>query len=72
MLPSKVCCSYCRRRFYPERLKVHLRFFCGPNAVKSAALAKQQKKRPHGGTQEGEGGEEDEEGEEDEMGEGPG
>lgn len=25
-----------------------LRFFCGPNAKKSAALAKQQKKRPRG------------------------
>ena len=24
------------------------RFFCGPNAKKSAALAKQQKKRPRG------------------------
>jgi hypothetical protein len=32
---------------------VHLRFFCGPNAVKSDALAKQQKKRPRG---DGEGG----------------
>jgi hypothetical protein len=48
MLPSKVPCSYCARRFYPERLKVHLRFFCGPNATKSDALAKQQKKRPRG------------------------
>lgn len=30
---------------------IHLhacRFFCGPNAKKSAALAKQQKKRPRG------------------------
>jgi hypothetical protein len=48
MLPCKVPCSYCGRRFYPERLKVHLRFFCGPNAQKSAAQAKQQKKRPKG------------------------
>ena len=30
------------------------RFFCGPNAKKSAALAKQQKKRPRG-DDEGEG-----------------
>ncbi|KAK9813234.1 hypothetical protein WJX72_011166 [[Myrmecia] bisecta] len=43
--PCKVPCSYCNKKFYPERLKVHLRFFCGPNAKKSAALAKQQKKR---------------------------
>ncbi|GFR45751.1 hypothetical protein Agub_g7166, partial [Astrephomene gubernaculifera] len=44
MLPDKVQCSYCGKRFYPERLKVHLRFFCGPNAVKSEALARQQRK----------------------------
>ncbi|GAX83352.1 hypothetical protein CEUSTIGMA_g10777.t1 [Chlamydomonas eustigma] len=50
MMPSKVCCKYCNRRFYPERLKVHLRFFCGPNAMKSEALAKQQKKRPRAGS----------------------
>ena len=33
--------------FYPQpsRLKVHLRFFCGPDAQKSDALAKQQKKK---------------------------
>ena len=45
MLPPKICCTYCKRKFLPEKLKVHLRFFCGPNAVKSEALAKQQKKR---------------------------
>lgn len=49
MLPSKVTCDYCGQRFYPERLKVHLRFFCGPNAMKSEALAKQQKKNPRPG-----------------------
>ncbi|KAK9828076.1 hypothetical protein WJX81_000538 [Elliptochloris bilobata] len=48
MQPGKVPCGYCGKKFYPERLKVHLRFFCGPNAHKSAALAKQQKKRPRG------------------------
>jgi len=31
--------------FLPAKLAVHLRFFCGPDAVKSAALAKQQKKK---------------------------
>ncbi|BDA51349.1 probable ATP-dependent helicase rhp16 [Coccomyxa sp. Obi] len=46
--PDKIPCKYCSRKFQPERLDVHLRFFCGPNAKKSAALAKQQKKRPRG------------------------
>lgn len=48
MLPSKITCEYCRKRYYPDRLKVHLRFFCGPDAHKSEALAKQQKKRKSG------------------------
>ncbi|CAL5226040.1 g8852 [Coccomyxa viridis] len=46
--PDKIPCKYCSKRFQPDRLEVHLRFFCGPNAKKSAALAKQQKKRPRG------------------------
>ncbi|GAB4813783.1 hypothetical protein N2152v2_000829 [Parachlorella kessleri] len=48
MLPSKATCTYCGKKYYPERLKVHLRFFCGPHAKKSDALAKAQKKRPRG------------------------
>ena len=45
MLPTKISCQYCGKRYYPDRLKVHLRFFCGPDARKSEALAKQQKKK---------------------------
>jgi len=45
MLPTKISCHYCGKRYYPDRLKVHLRFFCGPDAQKSEALAKQQKKK---------------------------
>ena len=48
MLPTKISCQYCGKRYYPDRLKVHLRFFCGPDAVKSEALAKQQKKKIKG------------------------
>ncbi|DBA87235.1 hypothetical protein WJX77_012520 [Trebouxia sp. C0004] len=47
-LPDKVPCAHCNKKFFPDRLKVHLRFFCGPHAKKSAALAKQQKKKPKG------------------------
>lgn len=45
MLPTKIACRYCGKKYYPDRLKVHLRFFCGPDAMKSEALAKQQKKK---------------------------
>ncbi|CAG9463875.1 unnamed protein product [Pedinophyceae sp. YPF-701] len=44
MMPLKVECPYCSKKYYPDRLKVHLKFFCGPGAHKSDALAKQEKK----------------------------
>lgn len=42
---DQVMCRYCQKKFYPDRLKVHLRYFCGPNAKKSTALAKQKRKK---------------------------
>ena len=45
LMPTKISCRYCRKKYFPDRLKVHLRFFCGPDAKKSDALAKQQTKR---------------------------
>ncbi|WIA16278.1 hypothetical protein OEZ85_012982 [Tetradesmus obliquus] len=51
MMPAKVPCSYCGKKFLPAKLPVHLRFFCGPDAHKSEALAKQQKKRKGPGQQ---------------------
>lgn len=46
VMPDKEECKWCGRKFYPDRLKVHLRFFCGPTARKSDKLALQQKKLP--------------------------
>jgi predicted nucleic acid-binding Zn-ribbon protein len=52
LLPSLPhLCSYCGKKFLPNKLPVHLRFFCGPDAHKSQALAKQQKKRKVAGQQ---------------------
>jgi hypothetical protein len=45
IMAPKATCKYCGRKFQPERLKVHLRYFCGPYAHKTEAQAKQQKKR---------------------------
>jgi DNA repair protein RAD16 len=45
VMPPKATCKYCGRKFQPERIKVHLRYFCGPFAQKTEAQAKQQKKR---------------------------
>lgn len=45
LMPTKMPCRYCHKKYFPDRLKVHLRFFCGPDAQKSEALAKQQTKK---------------------------
>ena len=37
---KKVACKYCRKYFLPEKLRVHLKYYCGPNAE----LTEKQKK----------------------------
>jgi DNA repair protein RAD16 len=51
LLPVKISCKYCGKKYFPDRLKVHLRFFCGPDAEKSEALAKQESKKKPGRSQ---------------------
>jgi len=64
--PRKVECQYCKKKFHGERLKVHLRYYCGPFAQKSVAQAKQYKKTKKRTWTPMFGDEEDEEEEEDE------
>jgi hypothetical protein len=45
VMAPKAACAYCGKKFQPERLKVHLRYFCGPYAEKTEAQAKQFKKK---------------------------
>ncbi|GLJ40484.1 hypothetical protein SUGI_0834590 [Cryptomeria japonica] len=45
MMPGKERCQWCCRLFYPERLGIHQRYFCGPSAVKSEKQSKQVKKK---------------------------
>eukprot|EP00898_Chlorokybus_atmophyticus_P001429 jgi/Chlat1/2287/Chrsp17S02793 len=49
VLPDKLECKYCGKRYLPDRLRVHLRFFCGPDAQRSDKLSKTDKKRPRFG-----------------------
>jgi DNA repair protein RAD16 len=42
---AKVACKYCGKKYFPPQLTLHHKFFCGPNAARSAALSKTQKKR---------------------------
>ncbi|PWZ28713.1 Pentatricopeptide repeat-containing protein [Zea mays] len=41
----KARCQYCNKLFYPNKMKVHLMYHCGPNAKRTEAQAKQQSKR---------------------------
>eukprot|EP00879_Flechtneria_rotunda_P011005 GHRR01011500.1.p1 GENE.GHRR01011500.1~~GHRR01011500.1.p1 ORF type:complete len:740 (+),score=369.93 GHRR01011500.1:184-2220(+) len=60
LMPAKVACSYCNKKFLPSKLAVHLRFFCGPDAVKSVALAKQHRKRKQPGPEQQQAADEEE------------
>ncbi|CAH2038875.1 unnamed protein product [Thlaspi arvense] len=44
MMPPKQQCEYCNKSFYPKKLVVHNKYFCGPLAVKTDKQSKQMKK----------------------------
>ncbi|CAI5466108.1 unnamed protein product [Closterium sp. Yama58-4] len=56
VFPSKVPCQWCQKMFFPDRLEIHQKYFCGPNAKRTAKQAKQQKKLPRSFKGVGEGG----------------
>lgn len=39
---EKVACKYCKRKYLPDKLVLHNKYFCGPNAKKTALQDKQQ------------------------------
>ncbi|KAF0709610.1 Aste57867_5835 [Aphanomyces stellatus] len=43
MEAEKVACAYCKKLFMPEKLVPHNKYFCGPDARKTAKQAKQKK-----------------------------
>ncbi|XP_010484700.1 PREDICTED: DNA repair protein RAD16-like isoform X2 [Camelina sativa] len=45
MMPPRVQCAYCSKLFYPKKLSIHLRYFCGPLAVRTAKQSKQKSKK---------------------------
>ncbi|KAL3652640.1 hypothetical protein CASFOL_002321 [Castilleja foliolosa] len=44
VMPPKVECSYCGKLFHEHKLEIHLRYMCGPGAVRTEKQAKQQRK----------------------------
>ncbi|KAK8961924.1 hypothetical protein KSP40_PGU007486 [Platanthera guangdongensis] len=45
MMPPKVKCQYCGNKLYPNKMKTHLQYFCGPYAKRTEAQAKQVRKK---------------------------
>ncbi|KAL3679938.1 hypothetical protein R1sor_022894 [Riccia sorocarpa] len=45
VMPPKVHCRWCRKLFYPAKLAIHLRYFCGPSAQRTDKQSKQVKRK---------------------------
>jgi DNA repair protein RAD16 len=43
----KVTCSICNKKFYPEKLRIHRKYFCGESAQRTVAQSKTEKKKLH-------------------------
>lgn len=54
VMPPKKKCIYCGKLLYKEKMTVHLRYFCGPHAVKTTKQSKQEKKKGKQATRRGE------------------
>ena len=46
MMPPKQKCVFCGKLFYPHKMSIHLKYFCGPDAIKTDKQSKQKKKVP--------------------------
>ncbi|KAL6554095.1 hypothetical protein OROMI_019768 [Orobanche minor] len=46
VMPPKDKCTYCGKLFYGDKLKFHLKYMCGPGAIRTAKQAKQKRKEP--------------------------
>ncbi|XAR55369.1 DNA helicase [Bertholletia excelsa] len=44
MMPPKQKCQWCGKLFYEKKLSIHLKYFCGPDAVKTYKQSKQERK----------------------------
>ncbi|TYZ61015.1 hypothetical protein PybrP1_009595 [[Pythium] brassicae (nom. inval.)] len=56
---DKVPCRYCAKKFLPAKLVLHNKYFCGPNAKKTARQGKQQSNKAKRKVAAGESGSDD-------------
>ncbi|KAF5726453.1 Helicase protein with RING/U-box domain isoform 1 [Tripterygium wilfordii] len=45
MMPPKQKCPYCGKSYYETKLAVHLKYFCGPDAIRTEKQSRQEKKK---------------------------
>ncbi|RWV86075.1 hypothetical protein GW17_00052065, partial [Ensete ventricosum] len=45
MMPPKVTCQWCSKMLYPNKLRIHLKYYCGPDASKTEKQSKQVRKK---------------------------
>ena len=45
MMPPKTKCPYCGKAYYESKLTIHLKYFCGPDAVRTEKQSKQARKK---------------------------
>ncbi|KAK2433568.1 P-loop containing nucleoside triphosphate hydrolase superfamily protein [Trifolium repens] len=48
VMPPKEKCPYCGKLYKPSKLDIHLKYHCGPNAIKTSKQSKQSKKNKSG------------------------
>ncbi|XP_058220285.1 DNA repair protein RAD16 isoform X3 [Rhododendron vialii] len=46
VMPPKKKCEWCGKAFYDRKMNIHLKYFCGPDAVKTDKQSKQKRKGP--------------------------
>lgn len=46
VMPPKKKCEWCGKLFYERKMNIHLKYFCGPDAVKTDKQSKQKRKGP--------------------------
>ncbi|KAK9285779.1 hypothetical protein L1049_024980 [Liquidambar formosana] len=44
VMPAKEKCVWCGKLFHPRKMKTHLRYFCGPDAIRTEKQSKQERK----------------------------
>lgn len=44
VMPPKEKCQWCGKLFYKHKLVIHLKYFCGPHAIKTSKQSKQRRK----------------------------